>query len=166
MNKRAFRSFALGILFAVALISFFYYFNLRSQEKDINLEHTKKILEEEGYIVLLESEFNSLQEETKDREEASPAKNNEIQASNDDPQTDQSESDLLQSPIINYELEVARGTTSDEIAKVLAEQKIVKDEQAFAQFLINHGYQTKIQLGLYPLTNKMSYEQIATMITN
>ena len=67
--------------------------------------------------------------------------------------------------IINFQLEVESGMTSSEIATKLAQNKIVEDEEDFAEYLIKNGYQTDIQLGSYSLTNRMSYDQIAKMIT-
>ena len=55
--------------------------------------------------------------------------------------------------------------TSSEIAAKLAQNKIVMDEEDFAEYLIKNDYQTDIQLGSYSLTNRMSYDQIAKMIT-
>ena len=55
--------------------------------------------------------------------------------------------------------------TSSEIATKLAQNKIVKEEEDFAEYLIKNDYQTDIQLGSYSLTNRMSYDQIAKMIT-
>ena len=55
--------------------------------------------------------------------------------------------------------------TSSEIAAKLAQNKIVMDEEDFAEYLIKNDYQTDIQMGSYSLTNRMSYDQIAKMIT-
>lgn len=55
--------------------------------------------------------------------------------------------------------------SSGEIAKVLEDNHIVKDRQEFAQYLIAHNDQAKIQLGTYNLTSSMNYNQIAKIIT-
>lgn len=68
-------------------------------------------------------------------------------------------------PIINYQLEIVSGMTSNEIATILAQNQVVQDEAAFAHFLIKHNYHTALQLGSFPVTNQMNFEQIANMIT-
>lgn len=166
MNKRTIRSFATGIFLSVCLIGVFYVFPLESGQDEYSLEEARTLLEGKGYIILEESDYHALQEkatiqnnitseEQEEKEAEEPNKSNQ-----EDINIDQSTS-----TIINYQLDIVSGMTSNEIAKVLAQNKIVQDETAFTNFLISHDYQTNIQLGSFPLTNQMTFEQIANMIT-
>lgn len=55
--------------------------------------------------------------------------------------------------------------TTGEISLQLRNAEIIEDEVEFEQFLIKNGYNTKVQIGIFQLHNKMTYEEIAKIIT-
>ena len=165
MNKRSVRSFASGLILAITLIGSFYFAH-NDSKPTMEVDEATSFLENEGYIVLKESEYNTLkdkapiQNDKKQPENKKPIQENtEVKVETVPPTADTTDS------IINFQLEVESGMTSSEIAAKLAQNKIVKDEEDFAKYLIKNDYQTDIQLGSYSLTNRMSYDQIAKMIT-
>ena len=167
MNKRSVRSFAFGLILAVTLIGSIYYFQNDSKQPTLEVNEATSLLEKKGYIVLKESEYNTLKDKAPIQDEKKQPEDKEI------PIPENTERKVEIPPpaentgdsIINFQLEVESGMTSSEIATKLAQNKIVKDEEDFAEYLIKNDYQTDIQLGSYSLTNRMSYDQIAKMIT-
>ena len=167
MNKRSVRSFAFGLILAVTLIGSVYYGQKDSGPSSMEIEEATSFLANKGYMILKKSEYNALkgqaliqEEETKPKSET----NQEKTETKVDTKTNPSAPETKDS-IINFQLEVVSGMTSSEISAKLAENKIVDDEEDFAEHLIKNDYQTDIQVGSYSLTNKMSYDQIAKMIT-
>jgi hypothetical protein len=155
MNKQGIRAFSLGIIFTVSVIgSYYFYFN--NQSGPSNFSQTKSLLEKKGYTVLTKTEYQKLNEKNKQ-----PQKQTKVQFKNQhNNQTTTQENDNK-----TYHLQVIAGMSSGEIANLLAEQKIIENAGEFQQYLTNHHYETKVQLGSYDLTNKMDYEQIAKIIT-
>lgn len=156
MNKRNIRAFSFGIIFAVSLLgSYHFYFDSdRFSEKD-----AKHFLKDRGYKVLTNEEFNKLTKTVQEKETkgSRPVK--------EKPSDDEEKSGDSGDPVIIYRLEVKSGMNSEEIAIQLAANKIIADQKDFEQFLESNGYNTKIQLGIFELTNKMSHEEIANIIT-
>ncbi len=167
MNKRSVRSFAFGLILAVTLIGSVYYGQKDSEPSSMEIEEATSFLANKGYMILKKSEYNALkgqaliqEEETKPKSETNQEKTEtKVDTKTNPPAPETKDS------IINFQLEVVSGMTSSEIAAKLAENKIVDDEEDFAEHLIKNDYQTDIQVGSYSLTNKMSYDQIAKMIT-
>jgi len=167
MNKRSVRSFASGLILAVTLIGSIYYYQNDSKLSTIEVDEATSFLADKGYIVLKESEYNTLKDKAliqnekiqPESKEKPIQENTEDKAEIDPPAADTADS------IINFQLEVESGMTSSEIAAKLAQNNIVMDEEDFAEYLIKNDYQTDIQMGSYSLTNRMSYDQIAKMIT-
>ncbi|MCQ6273692.1 aminodeoxychorismate lyase [Bacillus sp. V3B] len=167
MNKRNVRSFAIGVFLSIFLIGLFYFFQNDTKQDEDDLEEARAFLEENGYIILEDSEYSTLQEKATIPKDIPTQEQVEekVEEPNKSNQEDDVDDDQSAHMIINYQLEIVSGMTSNEIAKILTQNHIVQDETSFANFLINHGYHTDIQLGSFPLTNQMSFEQIANMIT-
>jgi hypothetical protein len=167
MNKRSVRSIAIGIFLSSLLIGLFYFFQQGPRQKEYSLEDARTLLEGKGYTILENSKYKTLQEKATIPNDATPQEQGreEVEKSTESTQgkvvNDEQSTDM----IINYQLEIVGGMTSNEIAKILVQNKIVQDETAFANFLIDRDYHTDIQLGVFPLTNQMSFEQIANMIS-
>lgn len=167
MNKRSVRSIAIGIFLSSLLIGLFYFFQQEPRQEEYSLEDARTLLEGKGYTILGNSEYKALQEKATIPNGATPQEQGkeEVEKSNESTQEKVVNDGQSTDMIINYQLEIVSGMTSNEIAKMLAQNKIVQDETAFANFLIDHDYHTDIQLGAFPLTNQMSFEQIANMIS-
>jgi hypothetical protein len=166
MNKRNLRSFAFGLFIAVTLIGSVYYFQNDSIQPTMKVDDATSFLAKKGYTVIKDSEYKDLKEKTSIQSKSTIPENKDepLQESTKEKVQINSSADTPNS-IINFQLEVESGMTSSEISTELAQNKIVDDEEDFANYLINKGYQTEIQLGSYSLTNRMSYDQIAKMIT-
>ncbi|WP_394232959.1 hypothetical protein [Niallia oryzisoli] len=153
MNKRSLRSFAFGIFMTVSIIGCFSFFQKEpKQQESIPMKDAKALLEKSGYVILPVTEYEELQKQTPIQEKEEAVQN--VQEA--DPSVDS---------IKNYQLEITEGLAPNDIAAKLAENQIIKNEKEFTDFLINQNYHTKIQLGSFPLTNQMSYQQIADIIT-
>ncbi len=166
MNKRNLRSFAFGLIIAVTLIGSVYYFQNDSIQLTMKVDDATSFLAEKGYTVIKDSEYKDLKERTSIQSKSTLSENKDVPLQeNTEEKVEISPSADTPNSIINFQLEVESGMTSSEISTKLAQNKIVDDEEDFANYLINNGYQTEIQLGSYSLTNRMSYDQIAKMIT-
>ena len=78
MNKRNVRSFASGLILAVTLIGSIYYFQNDSKPPTIEVDEATSFLEKKGYIVLKESEYNTLKDKAPIQDEKKQPENKEI----------------------------------------------------------------------------------------
>lgn len=171
MNKQNMRSFAFGIFITVCLIGSVYLGQDDEKGKASGIANSKSLLEKNGYVVLSKNEFNGLQEKAgnqnkntgiEEKTETSPEKTQK------EPQKEEitnNEGQAAAPSVKEYQLEVISGMSSNEIARVLAENNIISSDTEFDNYLKQNNYQTKIQIGSYSITNQMSYEQIAKIIT-
>jgi hypothetical protein len=151
MNKRSIRSFAFGILMTVCIIGFVSFFQEEPKPESSTIEDAKALLKKSGYVILSVTEFNDLQNQAPAQEKKAEQNVQETETPAD--------------PINHYQLEITSGITPSEISALLKENHIIENESEFTDFLINQNYHTKIQLGSYALTNQMTHEQIADIIT-
>lgn len=161
MNKHALRGFSFGMIFAVSMIGTYFYYFEKPNHKKVDVISAKNQLQKHGYIVLTDDEYKKTEKMLADKKSSSTenqAKKEVVNQSSDTSLNNNMDEK-------KYHLNVVSGMGSNEIAKLLAEQKMIDNEKEFDQFLITHHYQTKIQLGIYELSNKMSYQQIADLIT-
>ena len=63
-------------------------------------------------------------------------------------------------------LDVEDGVSSPDIAAILKEAKMIDDEKAFNDFLIQEGYATKIRPGTYEIDYSMDPHTIGRIITH
>lgn len=161
MNKSSLRSFGIGILFSVGILGTAYItINDVPKNESISVEDAKKMLKKENYMIYSEEEFEAVKEEIhtkveKEKSEATEQKKNEQNT------VDTSK----QKTIITYHLEVTNGMTSNDIVDRLLNAGIINDSEKMKNYLDEHDYSTKIQLGVFILTSDMSLEQIAKTIT-
>ncbi|MDP4085218.1 MAG: aminodeoxychorismate lyase [Bacillota bacterium] len=160
MNKRGLRAFSFGIIFTISMLGSYYYTFNKQPVNQLNQKNAKALLQKNGYVILSESEFSKIKKNTvpnKAVPKRSETQNSKKQQVTPPPNPTTSN--------VTYRLQVVSGMTSEEIAHILAEQKIIENEREFQSYLITHNYHTKVQLGSYDLTNKMDYSQIAKTIT-
>lgn len=163
MNKRSVRTFSLGILFSAIMVTIGYYF-LDIEKKNDAAEITGETVEitksewEELKSSLTETE-NELKKLRKNMEEKSLPKEEPIEEepSAEKPHDEHGENTFL--------LVVKTGMNSKDIATILAKAKIVEDGKDFQNYLINNGYDTKIQVGRFTVHKGMTYEEISKLIT-
>ncbi len=156
MNKHTLRTFSFGILFAVCTSAVYSYSFAKDNQQKLNINEAKEILHKAGYVLLTKNEYKKISAKASEpkSEAVKEAPGSHDSAENNNP-----------TGVINYRLTIEKGMSSSQISTLLAAAKIIDDNKAFNDYLISHNYQTKIQLGTFDLTNKMSYEQIAKMIT-
>lgn len=158
MNKYRLRAFSFGIIFAVCIIGIYYYLYyetnvIQPEEKTFTVEDAKEIITKNDLVVLSEDELNELKSASEQLKELKKEKDTKKKKKKP------------KDKVKVFELEVKTGLTSTEIAAILKEEKIIKDEAEFIDFLAINGYSKSIQLGKFTLTDKMSYEEIAEIIT-
>lgn len=152
MNRRNTRAFAFGVLLSVCIIGIFYFSIDDKKAPEMNIDRAKTILEEKGYVVLTKDNYNQMEktlsnQTSKEKKEQTP----------DPPKSKES--------VTAYQLEIVSGMVSRDIADILAKEKIIDDANRFELYLEENGYSKKIQLGSFELTSKMSYKDMAKIIT-
>lgn len=155
MTKNTIRAFALGIILAVALLQF----TVLKQESDISLHDAKEKLTEEGFVILTNEEFTNLEAVAEEKELVEEEKTK--------PNVNEEEK-LEESPAEEtaaFTLVIEENMSTKKIANILAGEKIIDDATEFEQFLIDHDYHTKVQIGNFELNSDMDYEEISKIIT-
>lgn len=155
MTKNTIRAFALGIILAVALLQF----TVLKQESDISLHDAKEKLTEEGFVILTNEEFTNLEAVAEEKELVEEEKTK--------PNVNEEEK-LEESPAEEtaaFTLIIEENMSTKKIANILAGEKIIDDATEFEQFLIDHDYHTKVQIGNFELNSDMDYEEISKIIT-
>ena len=155
MNKRNTRAFAFGVLISVCTIGAFYFSMDREKSADLNIKNAQSLLEDNGYVVLAKDTYDQMNKTiTNQTKQAEPKEQEKI------PKPPETEEISL-----TYQLEIVSGMFSHDIAVVLAEKNIIDDANQFETYLEENGYSKRIQLGTFELNAKMSYKEIAKIIT-
>lgn len=159
MNKRTVRAFALGILFAAVFLGAHTY--IFGKDSKPSVEEAKAVLEEQGFIVSTKSEDEKISKEK------APATEEEERTKKEDKAEEQPEEkkNTEAERVITYQLEIQGGMNTEEIASILEREKIIDDQHRFEEYLIEHEYNTKVQIGKFELNSKMDYEEISRIIT-
>jgi hypothetical protein len=155
MNKRGIQAFSFGIIFTVSVLGSYYFYVEKSNVQTIS--EAKSLLKSKGYTILTHAEYQQLKvkKTSQSKSTITPQKKEQPKKQPVTQNTNEK----------TYQLNVTAGMASGEIAKLLAENKMIENAMEFEQYLITHHYETKVQLGTYNLTNKMDYEQLAKIIT-
>ncbi|HWJ78740.1 MAG TPA: hypothetical protein VNR61_11760 [Niallia sp.] len=162
MKKQSIRSFALGMLLTVSILGVYYYYIQEETVTDdisMNIDNAKKLVKEEGYMILSESEYNDLRTKQKELVKESPP--------TDTSKKTESTEDVkeLEEESYKYTLKITRGMSISSISKLLEKHKIIENREKFETFLTKNGYQTDIQVGSFKLNSDMSLKKIAKIIT-
>lgn len=155
MNKRTVRAFSLGILLTVLLIGF----RGENGQTALSLTDAKEKLADEGFISITKEEYESLvSQATKETGETSPDEKED--------ETKQEEKPVKEEAVDkDFLLEIKSGMNTEEISVLLEQEEMIDDATAFEQYLIEHEYHTKVQIGTFELNSKMTYEEISKIIT-
>lgn len=154
MNRRSIRAFAIGILLSVCTIGIFYFSIDNEKVPEMNADSAKSFLENKGYVVLTKDTFDQMEKTLSSQTKQAEKQQDPLP---DPPKTEES--------ITAYKLDIVGGMVSHDIAVILAKEKIIDDANRFEIYLEENGYSKKIQLGSFELTAKMSYKDIAKIIT-
>ncbi|MFB5282182.1 hypothetical protein [Peribacillus sp. Hz7] len=158
MSNATLRAFAAGIIFSTALIAGFYYGNDLHQNRTITAMDAKKMLEEQNYIVMKETDAINKAEPTPEKEvkqETIEAPNN-IAKKQEQPKQD----------VKTYTLQVKYKMTVKEIAETLATEKIIDDAAKFQNYMNKNGLTRRVQVDEFVVASDMSYEELGHLLTH
>ncbi|QST01937.1 endolytic transglycosylase MltG [Pontibacillus sp. ALD_SL1] len=62
-------------------------------------------------------------------------------------------------------MSIQEGMVPEDISQALAENNIIKDAEAFRQYLTENEFSRYIQIGEYTVVDQMSFLEIAKIIT-
>lgn len=161
MNKRSLMAFSFGIFFSVSLIGF-YYFRFEDKPQTITQKEAIQLLKEKNYVVLTKSEYTELTNKQTESKQKTEEKTTEKKTTTKEKVNKEEASEKEK---ITYSLEITSGMTSEEIANILENHGIIDNGNDLSVYLDENGYSTKIQLGIFNLSNGMSLDQIARIIT-
>ncbi|MGV3464836.1 MAG: endolytic transglycosylase MltG [Heyndrickxia sp.] len=148
MDRRTTRAFASGLLLSSLLLMGYEHFYGNTESNSVK----------KGYKSVKISDLNRLQKDVDtwkskyqqlEKEKATSVK------------TKENPKQILD----KYHLSITSGMTPDKIGTRLKTGGIIKDSKKFVQYLIDHNYHSKIQVGEYELNNTMSFAEIAKTIT-
>lgn len=185
MNFRYFmRGLGVGVLFSgiIFMVAYMTMPSTKLSDKDI-IQKAKELgmVEEEDTIgELLEEDSKSdiaddKKEEAKDQkkdESVQEATTKEVTTQEETTQDGASEEQNKKEkttevkPETTVEVTVSPGESSYPICQKLQELGLIEDAQAYDDYLIEHGYASRISVGTHTLKKGMSHEEIAIAISD
>ena len=160
MSRESIKGFALGLFVSTAFLGG-YYFLEEKDKKEITIEQLEEASEELGYT-LVKTGDDSAEEKESMKEVEEPFS----QESDSLPKIQTSgNSTKASSEVISYTLTISTGMGSDKIALILFENNIIENADNFEQYLKENNIARKIRVGEFQLTNEMSFERIASIVT-
>jgi hypothetical protein len=149
MNTGVIRAFALGTLFATAIIGTIYY----TQSTTLTKSQLDAALAKNGLITISEKEYKQLKEAAKQAKQSAVSIKRKPTATTP-PKT-----------IHIYHLVIEKGDVPTKFAKELEEAKVISDAQALMNYLETHQLTRDIRAGTYEIRSDMSYEEIGHILT-
>lgn len=154
MTKKGLRGISIGLFIATLILAYIYFFQsieAETMEREeevpqlsLSSEEMMLHLEQQGFIVLEEEEYNLLLKTKVD--------------------SDEHEVELEEVP--HYAIvTVESGMTSTDVAKKLEEAQIIESHEDFIAYLIEHQLAYIINVGEYHLTSDMTFEQLGVILT-
>ena len=159
MNRATLQAFSAGIIFATAILSGYYYINHSKEEAAFTTADAKKMLEAQGYV---------LSKGTSNTKISSDETNTSIEPNSVTKQTVVTQAPKQEEKPqkeISYVLQVKSNMTASEIAAVLEEEQIIDNANKFKDYMKNKQLTRKVQIGEYPISSDMDYEEIGQLIT-
>ncbi len=95
------------------------------------------------------------------KQEIQHLKSNQLAVENDEKTSDGQRPKAKVKTIIAIE----QGSDSTTVAKSLEEAGIIEQAKAFNDYLVDHGFASKIRIGEYEVNETMDFQQIAETIT-
>jgi len=116
-----------------------------------------------------ESEEDSDKDNDKDKKQDEDKSEEDVDddASNgnaDDESTNEDDDNETEEPN-TYSLTIEEGMASSEISAKLEDNNIIDDANKFNRFLETEGYELKVQIGTFDVSDDMDFEEIANTIT-
>lgn len=151
MTRNGLRSFAAGLLLATAVLSYFYFQNIKAgatpaasnspTEERTQLTETdvKSFADKNNLVILSEKEFEKLNEQANQQAD--------------------------KNVVYQLQLDVPKGTSSQEVTSKLFNAKIISDKDEFRDYLHKNKLETAVKSGSYTLNSEMSIKEIVDIIT-
>lgn len=159
MNYSHFRIFAYGIILATIIFTAIYYFPNNEKVSEV-----PSITEHDVNAYLSENKLTAIT--IKEFEQFKLAKSKLLELEKQMQKHKEEASNKKELPqVLAYQLKVKNGMNSEDIARELEKAKIIKNAAEFIKYLSDNGYHRHIQIGEFHITNDMSYQEIAVIIT-
>ena len=137
------RGFAAGLLFSTIIIGSYYYIE-ENKRQELTIEQLEEASIALGYELINSNEYKA-----------------QVAAAI----TTDENVGVTTSESPTFTLTITSGMGSDAIALILSENKIIESSVDFEAFFKDNNLTKKIQIGEFPLTKGMSFEEIANIIT-
>ena len=151
------RGFGTGLIVATVLLFLLYSYQMSdvkvvSRAKELGMVYGKATAEEETSVEnYVKEESKHVAEETTLEETTA-----EVEEKTTEPQSNS---------VVEVEFTISQEMDSIAVCEELQKYGIIDDANAFDKYLIEQGYEGRIQKGIYTLREGMSYEEIAKMLT-
>lgn len=170
--KHSLRMFTSGLLSATLIFALYYYFIYEVTPEVLTVNETLtnadmiQALESEGYYISdepfdIDTDDNNDTETPTDEEDEDPLEDlDENESSEEIP-----ENIIDEQPANNtFILTIEPGMSVSQVADYLILANIVDSRDEFANYLLENGYGTNIQVGSFELERDMSLEEVAETI--
>lgn len=179
--KQPISFFGIGIITAcfVFLIANFFIDDTAETAEELSYDELVAAAQKEGYRVISEDDYISMtvnkngndekaEDEANDENQDTEEENKDEDAAKEDEEKEKEEKkkeeEKKEEPK-KFKLNVKSGMLSPEISQILEDNDIIDDATAFNRFIEDEGYATYIQLGEHEVTDQMTDEELATVIT-
>ncbi|MDY5576877.1 MAG: hypothetical protein SPF70_05295 [Lachnospiraceae bacterium] len=156
------RGFGTGLIVATVLLFLLYSYQMSdvkvvSRAKELGMVYGKATAEEETSVENhVKEESKQVSEETTLEETTLEETTAEVEEKTTEPQSNS---------VVEVEFTISQEMDSIAVCEELQKYGIIDDANAFDKYLIEQGYEGRIQKGIYTLREGMSYEEIAKMLT-
>ncbi|MFE4238570.1 hypothetical protein [Peribacillus butanolivorans] len=162
MNKATLQGPSAGIIFSTAIFAGFYYGTGANAGHAPTTEEAKELLGKKGFVVSSPTDEGEIA--------GKPSKNADKEKQKQDvspiQETKEKEVSKKEDTIVSYTLKVKSNMTTTEITQILAKEKIIDDTAGFEAYMNEHDFSKNIQIGVFVITNNMTYRQLAHTLTH
>lgn len=173
MSKPSLRSLALGFFLSAVIVFSYTTFIYKAPVADSSeaTQRTKENTEEEKTYkekyeeLLAKTEVNEKKDSsanTASKDSSADAKKEEEKKEEAKKEEEKPEEDAAK----EITLVINPGEPSSNAIQELADQNIIKSSEEFTKFLSDNDYETLVRDGSYKVNSKMTYEEIAKIITH
>lgn len=176
--KQPIRYFSIGLLISTLLLFGYYAFFLKeAKPKEITAELTTDEMvdrvEAEGFKVITNEQYIAFSLATEglevDSDKKEDKKNDKTEDKKENKKEDKKEKDEEEDEeelsLITHTFVTEDNVVSQDIAKILEDNKIIDNQREFLTYLEENDYMKYIQIGKFTVSNDMSFKEIAEIIT-
>lgn len=172
--KQPIRYFSIGLLISTLLLFGYYsYFLEEDKPKEVittelTTEEMVDKVEEDGFKVITNEQYIALsltdEESEADSDKDDVDKDKKDKESEKEKKEDK-EDEEEENTLITHTFVTEGNVVSQDIAKLLEDNKIIDDQREFLTYLEENDYMKYIQVGEFTVSNDMSFKEIAEIIT-